>query len=252
MEYEYAIAAKKPVIAFLHAEPAKIAAEKTDPENRDKLRSFRELVQKKMCKSWTTPQELGSVVSRSIVKLIKEKPGIGWVRSDLIPDESAAREILRLRTENDSLKRVLEQAKSEPPKGSEIFASGDDEIQLHFSFSSGRGGHVGESMDVSWNELFATLAPLMIDGASETALKSKLGEFFRNRKFDNSRITIYNEYLRDEDFQKIKVQFRALGLIAKDDRQPNTVDARARWILTPYGDTVMTQVAATRSSKDWQ
>jgi len=59
----------------------------------------------------------------------------------------------------------------------------------------------------------------MIDGASEAALKNKLGEFFRNRKSDNSRIAIYNEYLRDEDFQRIKVQFRALGLIATDDRQ---------------------------------
>jgi len=247
MEYEYAISAKKPVIAFLHAEPGKIAAEKTDPEHRDKLRSFRELVQKKICKSWTTPQELGSVVSRSIVKLMKEKPGVGWVRADLIPDENAALEILRLRTENDGLKRDLELTKSEPPKESKSLASGDEEIQLHFSFSSGGSGHVEESINVSWNKLFATLAPVMIDGASEIALKSKLGEFFRNRKFDNSRITIYNEYLRDEDFQRIKVQFRALGLIAKDDRQLG--GAKTQWILTPYGDTVLTQVAAIPSSK---
>src|SRR5207253_9330101 len=35
MEYEYAISKSKPVIAFLHADPGKIQADKTDPANRE-------------------------------------------------------------------------------------------------------------------------------------------------------------------------------------------------------------------------
>jgi hypothetical protein len=89
----------------------------------------------------------------------------------------------------------------------------------------------------------------MIDGASEPVLKDKLGEFFRNRKFDKSKIAIHTAYLTDEDFQRIKVQFRALGLIATDDRQLTKEGAKKQWILTPYGDTVLTQVAAILSSK---
>jgi hypothetical protein len=73
MEYEYAVSEKKPVIAFLHGEPGKIQADRTDPENREKLEEFRRVARQKMCKHWHTPQELGSVVSRSIVRLMKDK-----------------------------------------------------------------------------------------------------------------------------------------------------------------------------------
>jgi hypothetical protein len=55
---------------------------------------------------------------------------------------------------------------------------------------------------------------------------------------------IFSAYVVDEDFQRIKVQFRALGLITEKiapDRNGII------WFLTLYGDTVMTQVAAIRS-----
>jgi hypothetical protein len=84
----------------------------------------------------------------------------------------------------------------------------------------------------------------MIDGATEASLKKKLFEGFENRKYDQNKSRIYRRYVRDEDFQKVKVQFRALGLITKDERSRGETS----WILTPYGDTLMTQVAAVRST----
>jgi hypothetical protein len=249
MEYEHAISTGKPVIAFLHADPGKIQADKTDPQNQHKLQEFRGLARKKMCKNWTTAHELGSVVSRSIIKLIKEKPGIGWVRADLISDETAAREMLRLRSENDALKKKLERLGSEPPVGMGSFAWGEEQIDLHFSFTGLGNTIVRQSLSVSWNELFKVLAPLMIDGASELTLQIKLEELFVNRKLDESRETAYSANIRDEDFQKIKVQFRALGLIVLDDRNAPKQAEKPRWILTPYGDGLLSQMAAIRSNK---
>ncbi len=83
-EYEYALNKGKPTIAFLHKDPGKLIDERTEKTDEGKilLRKFREQVQKRMCKHWTTPDELGSVVSRSLVQLIKRKPGIGWIRGD--------------------------------------------------------------------------------------------------------------------------------------------------------------------------
>jgi hypothetical protein len=80
MEYEYAVMQNKPVIGFIHKNPESIPAGKTErtEEGRAKLDSFRKLVQKKMCKHWSTPAELGSAVSRSVVKLIKNHPAVGW------------------------------------------------------------------------------------------------------------------------------------------------------------------------------
>ena len=74
MEYEYAISKGIPVISFTPAHPDEIPVGKTDKdsEKSKKLIEFLELVQKKMCKSYQTPQDLGSVASRSIIKLIKK------------------------------------------------------------------------------------------------------------------------------------------------------------------------------------
>ncbi len=249
MEYEYAISKQKPVIAFLHGEPGKIESGKTDPVNRELLEAFRQLAQRKLCKMWTTPKDLGSVVSRSIVKLIRDRPATGWVRADVM-SEDAAREMLRLKTENEQLRQALERAKGERPPGSEIFAFGDETIELHFSF---RRGNVFEretqSIKFGWNTLFAALGPIMIDGATDAALKSKLEEIFTHVSLDAGRIRISSANIRDEDFQKIKVQFRALGLVTKIGNNPAPGIAPALWTLTPYGDTALTQIAAIRSQE---
>jgi hypothetical protein len=195
-----------------------------------------------VCKTWTTPKDLGGVVSRGIASLIKSRPAVGWVRADLVPDETAASEILRLRNKNDALRSQLERSKTQPPPGTEILASGDEKTDLHFSYEYQREWPK-EKCSFTWNELFSILAPLMIDGAEDHKLKNHLGSFYTHRKLDLDKIDISNAYVRDEDFQKVKVQFRALGLIAKDERRPR----ETYWILTPYGDQLMTQIAAARS-----
>jgi DNA modification methylase len=51
-------------------------------------------------------------------------------------------------------------------------------------------------------------------------------------------------FIVDEDFQKIKLQLRALGIIAKGTGPDRSAKY---WSLTPYGDTLMTQIGAIRS-----
>jgi pyrimidine-nucleoside phosphorylase len=94
MEYEYAVSQGKPVMGFLHKTPGSIPASKSEPteEGRAKLEAFRKLVQQKMCNYWTTPADLGARVSRSLVKLIKTNPGVGWIRADLVPAQPEDRE----------------------------------------------------------------------------------------------------------------------------------------------------------------
>ena len=101
-EYDYAVSKQIPVMAFLHGDVGKIPAEKSElqPEARRRLEAFRSKVEKaKLCKYWKTAAELGGLVSRSYVQLIGQRPGIGWVRGDKVPDESAAQTINQLRTE---------------------------------------------------------------------------------------------------------------------------------------------------------
>ena len=123
LEYEYAISQGKPVIAFLHKEPGMLPADDTekDPQQANKLTDFRNLAQKKMVRYWTTPADLGSVVSRSLIKLIKSNPATGWVKADLLASQEATEEILELRRQVDELQHELETVSTTLRKKSHIW-----------------------------------------------------------------------------------------------------------------------------------
>lgn len=134
MEYEYALSQDIPIISFLHKKPSDISVSKSEekPELKKKLEEFRLLSEKKLCKYWESPLELGSQVSRSLVKLIKDKPRPGWVKADLLPSEELTRELLDLKNENESLQKQLMSAKTLAPSGTEEFSSGDDLYDFKF------------------------------------------------------------------------------------------------------------------------
>jgi hypothetical protein len=254
MEYEYALASGKPVIGFLHSDPSKIVAEKTelDPEARKRLQQFRELVQKKTVKSWKTPQDLGSVVSRSIIKLIKSNPAVGWIRADKAAEATAAQELLRLRKQIDELKEALEQAAHQPPPGTEQFAQGEDSFHIEFStkyFAEEDTWNWDLTVDTDWNELFSVISPLMIDRATDSDWRTHLIRHFRPRVEakiigDHPDAGDIEVKLSTKVLNTIKVQLRALGLVARDERQKSVRDTATYWTLTPYGDAVMTKLNA--------
>lgn len=267
MEYEYAISAGKPVIGFIHKDPGSIPSNKTEQteEGKRKLEEFRELVQKKMCKFWTTPSELGSMVSRSLVKLINSKPAIGWVKANLVPDESSSQEILKLRRRVEELSAELERARVEAPRGTEKLAQGEDKFKLNYSYSSFLYdsypfGDLKQETDVTnhtghffptWNEIFSYVSPYMIDEATESRLLEPLNVFIRTYVIDEVKKKHRNRNvghfrINTDDFQTIKIQLRALGLITKSQKTRSVKDTATYWTLTPYGDNVMTQLRAIK------
>ena len=261
MEYRYALEMGKPTIAFLHKDPGKIQANKceTTEEGKEKLVAFRAFVEKKLCKQWASPSELGSVVSRSLIQLMKTTPAIGWVRADELPDKNATLELLKLRQRADELQAELARSRRTAPKGTEDLAQGDELHTLRYSFLSnikGRtwgGTNWNGTFQATWNEIFAVLGPLMINEASDDALKNGLDRFSGDKNGANlaklkdlEGCTLTNFSLKDEDFQTIKVQLRALGLIAKSEKARSVKDLATYWTLTPYGDEVMTRLRAIK------
>lgn len=248
MEYDYAIQASIPVLAFLHGEPGKISVDKTEPndEGRARLDAFRRKIrQGRHVKFWDSPSQLAGEVALGLMNLMKVKPRVGWVRGDRVLDESAALEIVRLRNKIEDLETRLSAAELAPPPGSETLSKGDEVISIRFRFRSRSGLPQSRPMPFSWNNLVSLLGPLLIGDASESDLRQKLIEAFLNHYEPDEEPSV-----QDEDFQKIKVQFRALGLI-REVRDPTAKHGTPlRWTLTPYGDRLMTQVAAVRSSAD--
>lgn len=88
MEYRYALEINKPIIGFLYKDIDLLPVNKseTNPALKGKLNQFRELASHKLVKYWSNEYELSSVVSRSIVQLIKTSPMPGWVKADTLPN----------------------------------------------------------------------------------------------------------------------------------------------------------------------
>ena len=56
--------------------------------------------------------------------------------------------------------------------------------------------------------------------------------------------------ITEHDLQTIKIQLRALGLIAKSQRNRSVKDNASYWTLTPFGDQVLTTLRAIPKEED--
>ena len=253
------------MIAFLHKDPECLPGAKLEKSQkmRKKLNDFRKLAQRKMCKLWETPDGLGLAVSSSLVKLTKRHPGVGWVRGDRLPSENVEKEIVRLRRRVEELESELEITATRPPVGSEELDQGEDRIRLQFSLyvrprgqkwddETNRDNYEVEST-ATWNDLFACVAPLMIDECQEWSLRvpiDKLAKEAQKKKIASLSGTreAHSFSISKENFQTILIQFRALGLISQSVKKRSLRDTYTYWKLTKYGDALMTNLRALRKS----
>ena len=126
-EYDYALERKKPAIGFVHGQPGKIAAERTEqnPELRAKLEAFLQKVKQRPVRSFTNPHELALEVTTSFVKLIRERPTEGYVRSSAAVEYKRYAELLE---ENNALKERLKAV--EQSVATTIFSGYDKELEI--------------------------------------------------------------------------------------------------------------------------
>ncbi|GLO48335.1 DUF4062 domain-containing protein [Pseudomonas putida] len=251
-EYRYALETGKPIIAFLHKTPANITAAKTESNAESKvlLEQFRSLAQKKMCKYWETSAELGSVVSRSLVRLIKTHPMPGWVRADKAAESLAAEEVLRLRKVIDDLKEKLNKSLIELPEGVSDLAQGDEVFPVAFEFNCYKNYEpwtFTRTIKISWNEIFEDVGSLMLDGISDNKFKEILNKIVEANYIDSGEadndehlegfINLSNFTVDWRDEQTIKLQLKALALIEYHSEL-------SKWKLTPHGSSVLVKLRA--------
>jgi hypothetical protein len=195
-----------------------------------------------MCRFWDNASDLGSQVSRSLVKLIKTHPGVGWVRGNRVPDETATQELLKLRRRIEELEAQIQAARTSGPEGTSGLAQGTDKFEIHFSFvaSPDQWSHHGQgyqySVLVEWNTIFSAVAPLMLDEAAERDLAAALNELIREHAYSGlkamkalAKLNLMDFQIDVKVFQTIKIQLRALGLIAKSNKTHSVKDIGTYW-----------------------
>lgn len=267
MEYRYALEKGKPIIGFLHKMPNSVSVEHSErtAEGAAKLEAFRDLIKKKTVKWWESPKELGSVVSRSIVQLIKSSPAVGWVRADAATNELSAPEILRLRTIIDDLTKKLEEVRQEAPASAADLAQGDDPFHFRVdlttrSVTSYKKLSYEWETFMTWNEIFNTVGPYLMDEVSEKTMKTHIDSYIFDKAYSLKSVQklleprddtgekkeLYSTTMSPDDFQTVKIQLISLGFVEKSKKARGVRDANTYWTLTPYGEATLNKLRAVR------
>lgn len=220
-EYEYALSKGIPIISFLHSDVDTLASLKTEKDKKKiaKLEAFKDMVKKKLCKFWTTPQELGAVVSRSISQAKKNYPRVGWIRADTA-SETTERDIVQLYKRIEFLEKQLNETSAFNQTKIENLADNNEPFEVYIDVNSGAWNNPQierKKIVITWNKAAYHLFPKLIDPIPVTSFKSGITTFLKEvylsenygkKLKGNIRISPSNDLN-----ETLKIQFQLLGLV---------------------------------------
>lgn len=242
LEYEYALDKNIPVAAFYHNDIGKLTSEKveTTEEGKNKLKAFKELVQKKLCNSWSEAYELAFKVNSSLDYMFENYPRTGWVKADEISSAEANKELITLRKENDLLKSKIKALSSQVPEGTEKYKQGEDKFTINYYKIIDNNPRMRNEYDkeFSWNEIFLSIAYLLFNPSTDEQIKDELECKLLGKDRNNYYIIF------EDDFVSILVQLMALKLITNDTIKSK--DVYSYWILTEYGKNLAIELKAKK------
>lgn len=247
-EYDYAIVKGLKVLAFLIEDPNAIIVGKTDndPALAESLSRFREKVQKnRVVKYWKTGSDLPGLVALSLLMTIKTYPAVGWVRATSVGSTELLNEINVLRKENEELRAKVDSQGNHAATLVDNIADMTETVELHGKYKVDSGASwLPWKQEITWNELFALLAPHLLEHPNNVLVNALLRKALLRR----AGIENYNANIEDEDFQTIKVQFKAYGLINLLFTPDTKGDMGLFWVLTSRGESTMLKLRAVRKN----
>lgn len=254
MEYDYAVSRNIPVLGFVHAEPDTVPVHKAEmnEEARTKLEAFRTKVKQRMVKSYQSPAELASVVSRGLVRAMKAQPRPGWVRGDQAMSDAVRAEIAELRAALAEKERAELADRDTSLEIDSSFAQGQDLVDLTFRVDQAWFDSKPLSFQLAycWDDLVALLGPFMIDEAGEAGLRTVLCQNATSRlatqEANWESLTAPTVTVADDAWGHVLVQLRALRIIETGTKKRTASDRSVYWRLTSAGDTYLVRLKAAK------
>jgi hypothetical protein len=271
MEYDYADKIGKPVMAFLHGAPGQLTGDQIelDDEPRKRLEAFRQKVEaSRLVRYWTTPDALPGEVALSLIEARDQFPAEGWIRASNAATPEMRAELVELRAKVADLNREAESHKLTPFATPEMLAQGDDECTLKLrvtgylksELTSGGGIQYGTRrhswiipVTTTWNEVLTAIGPTLLDEATEKDIAKVISGFLVNMVNNDDTLlpngfgkTAESPAVEDQSVGDVLVQFFALGLIARGERQRTASDTNKYWVLTGSGQDQVMMLRAIR------
>jgi len=247
-EYEYAMSKGIPVLAFLHAEPDKIEAGKTDkdPDKVRSLEAFRKrLSTGRIVDFWKFAPDLCTTVLTAVVQTTNLFPAQGWVRGDQAIDPKVLQELEKLRSENAALAAQLKEIAGAPIIFPSNLPAPTEEVSLNISVNV-RNAYSDHRFISTWQAIFIDSIDDILNEKYEreigTALAMKYGR----------TLEPHLEYasIDPEQLRQIRIQLEALGLInavaTKRERNGRSIQGTS-WLITEKGRRYMSENLALKN-----
>lgn len=256
-EFDYAVENGKYILGFVDARHADNVLDEgqNDPISKIKLDKFIKKVKTKTIKTYSSPQELGGIVSRGLHNAIKRSPQEGWVRGKhaLTPEALAGRAQLGERIAQ--LELELLQTKSVVDSRFADFAAGEEEFEVAFKVLDALGNENEDIwVEFTWDEILTILGPEMIDEKSEELIRERL----EDEGIARAPKEILKKYLNlfggvraridRANWAQIINQLRRLDLIVKGEKKRSPSDQSVYWRLSEKGDARLSDFLGVRSN----
>lgn len=248
-EYDYATSLGLKILAFIHGQPDEIPVGKSDvePALREKLGAFRSRVaENRLVRFWRNAKELPGLVAVSLSKTIKDYPAVGWVRASNPGGRPPLGDLPEARGQNRASRKVAAEADSHTRPATTSLASLDDpyEVTLVWSYTDVYRTHERTGkVTATWAEMFASIAPDLLEHPTDQAVKLNLGSSLFRKLQASSRTSV--EVLHD-DFQTIRVQLCALDLVKVHYSKSTRGNMLLFWSLTKTGQRLMTELRTVK------
>lgn len=244
-EYNYAVSKGIKVLAFLHDNINQLVSDKVelDPQKRAKLEAFRDKVKAgRLVMFWTNADDLNGKVAVSLTKTIKTYPAVGWVRANIPTNFETLQELNELRKEVEELRR--HKAENEAVCDKILDVAGMDEyINMRGTYGARNWGW---EINITWEKIFALISPFFLESQND----SKAQDIIAKELTKEAGKDTYNAKINTQDFQTIKIQMMALGLMRIANAKATTGGQLLFWILTPKGIEYMNRSRVVRTKND--
>ena len=246
LEYIYAVTKQKPIIVFMHEDPASRAPSlhDTKPELQEKFKEFRQLLQQEADQvfCYRTLRDLEMAVRLNMPQMLERYPVSGWVRpqnTQALHDEIDQLKAKVAQLERDGGTREVDPFLSLPKVSMhEVFSF---EYRMH-AYQDGNFKELKVQKRLTWAQLLAILGSTFINPTPEEFFSKRMNEYLNETGLADARA----EMPRAHAVARAQINIRALHSLKLQMRQndwiiPSGRDDRQRllWQITPKAQKLL-------------
>ncbi|AUX90620.1 MULTISPECIES: DUF4062 domain-containing protein [Acinetobacter] len=246
LEYIYAVTKQKPIIVFMHEDPASRdpSLHDTKPELQEKFKEFRQLLQQEADQvfCYRTLRDLEMAVRLNMPQMLERYPVSGWVRpqnTQALHDEIDQLKAKVAQLERDGGTREVDPFLSLPKVSMhEVFSF---EYRMH-AYQDGNFKELKVEKRLTWAQLLAILGSTFINPTPEEFFSKRMNEYLNETGLADARA----EMPRAHAVARAQINIRALHSLKLQMRQndwiiPSGRDDRQRllWQITPKAQKLL-------------